>query len=131
MRKALIALTTAALALSGPALYAKERKTGEEKLTELLEGREAGEPVSCIPTYGNGNFQVIDGTALVYKSGKTLYVNRTAHPKSLDDSDVLVIDRFSGSQLCKLDQMKTVDRTSGFMTGIIFMEDFIPYTKKG
>jgi hypothetical protein len=131
MKKALIALTGAALAFTGPAVYAKEKKTGEEKLAEMIEGRVAGEPLSCIPTNGNNSLTVIDGTALVYKNGRTVYVNRTAHPKTLDSDDVLVIERFSGSTLCKLDQVRTVERTSGFMTGVVFMEDFVPYTKAG
>jgi len=131
MRKTLIAIATAtaALALTGTAVSAKEKETGEEKLAKLLEGREAGEPQSCIPTWRNSNLTVIDGTALVYKAGKTYYVNRTAHPESLDWTDVLVIDRFSGTQLCRLDQVKTIDRGSGFFTGVVFLEDFIPYTK--
>jgi hypothetical protein len=72
---------------------------------------------------------VIDNTAIVYKDGNTIWVNRTAHPESLDRSDILVINRFSGSQLCKLDQVTTIDQGSGFFTGVVFLQDFVPYKK--
>ena len=40
MKKAAIALLTATALLAGPAVQAKQRMTGEEKLAKLLEGRE-------------------------------------------------------------------------------------------
>ena len=49
MRKIAIALASTAALLAGPALSARERLTGEQELAKMLEGRVAGEPVSCIP----------------------------------------------------------------------------------
>jgi len=124
-----LGLATAALAmLAGPPVAAKEKKSGEEKLAELLEGRVAGEPQSCITSFHNDHVRVIDDTALVYGRGKTIYVNRTKHPESIDDDDVLVIKRY-GSQLCKLDNVTTVDRHHGMFTGVVFLDDFVPYTR--
>lgn len=129
MRKIITALAIGALALSGGAVVAKEKKSGEQELAELLEGRVAGEPMKCIPTRrSSDSMTIIDGTAIVYKDGRTIYVNRTAHPESLDWGDVLVINRFTGSELCKLDRVTTVDRGGGFFTGVVFLEDFVPYT---
>lgn len=128
MRKIISAIAIGALALSGGAAIAKEKKTGEEKLSEMLEGRVAGEPMRCIPTFRNNNLTVIDNTAIVYRDGRTIYVNRTAHPQTLDWNDVLVIHRFSSSELCRLDRVTTVDRGSGFFTGVVFLTDFVPYT---
>jgi hypothetical protein len=127
MRKTMIALATAAMALSGTALQAKE--SGEEKLAKILEGREAGEPVRCIDTRRANNLSIIDGTALVYRDGRKVYVNRTQHPENLDWNDVLVVNRMSGSRLCKLDNVTTMDRGGGFMTGVVFLTDFVPYEK--
>lgn len=129
MRKIISAIALGALALSGGAVVAKEKKTGEQELAELLEGRVAGEPMQCIPTFrSNDSLSIIDGTAIVYKDGRTVYVNRTAHPETLDWNDVLVINRFTGSQLCKLDRVTTVDRGAGFFSGVVFLTDFVPYT---
>ena len=41
-----------------------------------------------------------------------------------------MIERF-GSQLCSNDVMRTVDRTGGYVTGPLFLDDFVPYTKNG
>jgi hypothetical protein len=129
MRKIITAIAIGALALSGGAVIAKEKKTGEQELAELLEGRVAGEPMRCIPTMrSNNSMSIIDGTAIVYKDGRTIYVNRTANPETLDWNDVLVINRFSGSELCKLDRVTTVDRGGGFFSGVVFLDDFVPYT---
>lgn len=109
---------------------ATEMTKGEAKLAKMLEGREAGEPKRCITTFSSGNLQVIDGTALVYKQGKTLWVNRTRNPASLDDNDYLVIRKFgSSSQLCRLDNVTTHDRGSNFFSGVVFLTDFVPYRK--
>ena len=89
MRKIIAALALSALALCGAsAVEAKDKQTGEEKLAKLLDGRVAGDPKSCIYTGRSSDMQVIDNTAIVYKDGSTIWVNRTAHPESLDRSDI-------------------------------------------
>ena len=102
---------------------------GEKRLARLLEGRVAGEPVRCIRTFPNMPMQTIEKTAYVYGRGDTIYVQRTRNPGDIDESDALVTQRFNASELCKLDQMTTVDRVLGFFTGAVFFEDFVPYTR--
>lgn len=102
---------------------------GEKRLAKLLEGRVAGEPVRCIRTFPNLPMQTIEKTAYVYGRGDTIYVQRTANPADIDESDALVTRRFNASELCKLDQMTTIDRVLGFFTGAVFFEDFVPYTR--
>ena len=102
---------------------------GEQELAELLEGRVAGEPQRCIRMSASERMRVIDDTAYVYGRGRTIYVQRTRHPEQIDDNDTLVSRRFSASQLCKLDTMTTIDAHNGFFTGVVFFEDFIPYTR--
>lgn len=102
---------------------------GEAELAELLEGRVAGEPQSCIRSRLNDRMHVIDETAYVYGRGKTIYVQRTQHPDRIDRDDALVSRRFTGSQVCKQDIMTTVDPFNGFFTGVVFFDDFIPYTR--
>lgn len=125
---AMIAACAGMLAISPAA--AKDRKSGEEELAELLEGRVAGEPESCIRTFGTGNMKIIDKTALVYERGDTVWVNRTKNPESLDDDEYLVIRKYgNASQLCRLDNVTTRDRGGNFFAGVIFLEDFVPYRK--
>lgn len=102
---------------------------GEKRLAKLLEGRVAGKPVDCIRTMLNNRMQTIDGTAYVYGSGKTIYVQRTSNPEDIDDMDALVIRRFNASQLCRQEIITTIDPYNGIFTGAVFFEDFVPYTR--
>lgn len=109
---------------------AREDK-GEAKLAKMLDGRIAGEPVRCITTFRSNSPQIIDRVALVHDEGDTIYVARPDRPRSLDSQDILLIERFSTSQLCTSDHIRTIDRTGGFMTGLVHFKEFVPYTKAG
>ncbi|AKM11693.1 hypothetical protein AB433_09105 [Croceicoccus naphthovorans] len=116
----------AVVALSGCATstIGASAERGEARLAEMLAGRTAGEPQSCISAFADNRLTVIDETAVVYNAGDTIYVARPDN--SLDTQDVLVIER-TGGQLCKQDFVRTVDRTLGFTTGVVFLGDFVPY----
>ncbi len=126
-----IAVTLAALAgvalVTGPAV-ARERLSGDQKLAKLLEGRVAGTPKSCINTRVNQDSQVIDGTALVYGHGRTIWVNVPYNARDLDDNDALLTRQYS-SNLCRQDIVTTFDPHGGFYTGNVFLGDFVPYTR--
>lgn len=130
MKKLAAFLTGAALTLAGTAASAATvAQKGEERLARLLEGRTAGEPVGCITTMRSNGLKVIDEVGVVYDAGETIYVARPADPRMLRRSDVLVLDRFSPSRLCTNEPMRTVDRHGGYFTGVVFLEDFVPYKK--
>lgn len=133
MLKPVIAATAALALLAGPAVADEPQQggitLGEAKLAKILDGRVPGEPQRCIRTFGSRNLQQIDDTALVYKDGKTIWVNRTRTPSQIDDDDILVIERYDGSSLCRTDHITLVDRLSGFFSGVIFLDDFVPYRK--
>lgn len=132
MRNKLLALAAAALTVSGtmaaPAYAETVAEKGAAKLEKLLAGRVAGEPVNCISGWNSSKIQVIDETAIVYDAGSTIYVGRPTDPKSLRRTDTLVTER-TGSQMCANDTMRTVDRNGGFTTGVVFIENFVPYRK--
>ncbi len=127
MRILAIVLASAVLT-AAPAVAAREKLTGEQKLAKLLEGREAGRPVSCISQYHSVDTEIIDKTAIVYKSGSTIYVNRPRYPESLDDDDIMVTE-LHGNQLCNLDIVRLHDRTGFWYKGFAGLGDFVPYRK--
>ena len=133
MKRLAAVLAGAALALTGTAVSASTiAEKGEERLARLLEGRTAGEPVSCITTMrGSNKLRVIDEVGIVYDAGKTVYVARPTDPRMLSRTDTLVLDRFSPGRLCVSEPMRTVDRHGGYFTGVVFLQDFVPYTKQG
>ena len=129
MRKiiaSLLAPTLTIAALAAPAAAAP-RLSPDAELARLLEGRVAGKPSSCISLMGSPATQIVDRTALVYRSGRTLWVNHPrAGAESLRDDNILVT-RLYGSQLCRVDPVRLVDRTSGFQRGFVVLGDFVPY----
>ena len=105
-----------------------QQTKGEAKLAKLLEGRVAGEPVSCISAFPQLDLTMIDGTALVYERGNMLWVNVPSNADDIDDRYTLVT-RNPDSRLCKTDIVRMVDLQSGHERGTINLTDFIPYRK--
>jgi hypothetical protein len=128
MKTIAIALAATAALLAAPAVAGKPRLTGEEKLAKLLEGREAGEPVRCLPISASDNLKIIDKTALVYGRGKTIWVNRPTNARSLDDDDILLRKSYT-PQVCNLDIVQTLDRSSRMFSGTVGLSMFVPYRK--
>ncbi|WP_374531753.1 hypothetical protein [Novosphingobium sp.] len=128
MRKIVIALAATTTLLSGAAVEAKPKLTPEQQLAKMLEGREAGEPVSCISLQDTRDMTVLDKTAIVYRTGSVIWVNRPTNAEHLDSDDIMVTHP-TGSQFCKLDIVNTVDRSGHFTTGFITLGDFVPYRK--
>jgi hypothetical protein len=130
MKMFLATLLAGAALLAAPVANAqRHRATPEEKLAKLLDGRVAGKPVDCISLDRTGSSQIIDGTAIVYQLGSTLYVNRPrGGADQLDDNSILVTNTF-GSQLCSIDTVRLIDRNSYFPRGFVSLGEFVPYTK--
>ncbi len=126
-------MLAAAMLVAAPGVASasgKDREArGEAELAKILEGRVAGEAVRCIGTSDRRNLQIIDGTALVFGSGRTIYVNKPDGVRFLDQFDVPVFTLF-GSQLCKLDQVELRDRSSSIPGPRLTMGEFIPYHRE-
>ena len=75
MRALAIALAATALVAGGGAVSAKPKLTPEQRLEKLLDGRVAGKPTTCISMSDTRDMEIIDGVAVVYHAGSTLYVN--------------------------------------------------------
>ena len=121
-------LAVGAFGLAGAA-NAWPRLTGEEELAKTLKDRVAGKPVDCIYLPTIQSSRIIDRTAIVYDSGRTIYVNRPrGGAEQLNDSDVMVLNLHS-SQLCSIDIIHLLDQTSHFQTGFVNLGEFVPYTR--
>lgn len=128
MRMLIPAILAASVLAVSPAT-AKEKLAPEAQLAKLLEGRVAGEPRDCINLPRIDSSQIIDKTAIVYRDGSTLWVNRPrGGAESLDDDDVLVTKTI-GSQLCSIDTVQLHDRSSHFWRGFVSLGEFVPYRK--
>lgn len=136
---ALAAMLAPLLAFAAPAAAERQADQSQRaaaapsksarKLAQLLEGREPGAPVACIPTGRNLVVTAIDGTAYVYGRGDTIYLQRTTDPARIDSTDMLSVRRLIDHQLCRSDRATSIAPFSGVVTGVVFFEDFIPYTR--
>ncbi|MFZ1743304.1 MAG: hypothetical protein WAT93_10640 [Pontixanthobacter sp.] len=111
-----------------PSFAEDSNANGEAELAKLLEGRVAGDPVNCLSQAQRRNMEIVDDTAMVFRDGKTLYVNRTSSPQFLSDWDYPVFT-MHGSSLCKLDWVEMRSRGSNFPGPNLTLEQFVPYTK--
>ena len=129
MRTLIPAILAAAAMLPAPAAFAKDKRPPEQQLEKLLEGRVAGKPQDCINLATAGSSQVIDKTAIVYRVGDTLWVNRPrGGADQLGDDDILVT-KTSSSQLCSIDVVQLHDRMSHMYRGFVSLGEFVPYRR--
>jgi len=129
MRTLIPAILAAAATLAAPAAFAKDTRTPKQQLEKLLEGRVAGTPQDCINLAATNSSQVIDKTAIVYRVGNTLWVNRPrGGADQLGDDDILVT-KTTSSRLCSIDTVELHDRTSHMYSGFVSLGEFVPYRK--
>ena len=128
MRKLAIILATAAALTAGGALQAKERLSPEQELAKAIDGRVAGDPVSCIYMPSVRSTKIIQNTAIVYDAGQVVYVNEPDNAQSLDKDHILVSKRHS-SQLCSIDVVELRDSPNFFYEGFVSLNKFVPYRK--
>lgn len=129
MKKLLPLLAVAGGLILGAPAQAADRPDGETRLARMLEGRVAGDPVDCVDLRRVRSSRIIDHTAIVYDAGSVIYVQRpTAGVESLRDWDTMV-SRLFDSRLCSIDTVRMVDPHSGMLTGIVFLDEFVPYRR--
>lgn len=130
--KRVLAIAAVAAMCAAPATFAQNgtlHEKWEAKLTEMLVGfQPSGEKLGCITAFRSNRIRVIPYVGVVYDNGDTLYVARAVDPDMLRESSVPVFKRFS-SQLCRTDVLRTFDRYNPSFTGVLFLEDFVRYTR--
>lgn len=125
MRKFAAILLGTALA----AAPAAAERNPEAELARALEGRVAGEPVDCIDLHRVRSSRIIQDTAILWDAGSVVYVSRPeTGAEALNRWDSMVTRTPTG-RLCSIDTVTMVDAPSGFMTGIVFLGEFVPYRR--
>lgn len=106
-----------------------------DKQSKLLQkqigGKVAGEAVSCISDLHQADIIRVSDDLLLYKvSGRLVYQNRLRSPCPglASDRDIIVTEQF-GSQICRGDIIKLVDRLGGIPGPSCALGDFVPYRK--
>lgn len=100
-------------------------------LAKEIGGRTPGEPVSCISNIVQRNIIRVSDDMLLYRvSGRLVYQNklRAPCPGLARDDDVIISEQF-GSQQCRGDLLRLVDRVGGIPGPVCVLGDFVPYRK--
>jgi len=119
------------LALGALALPAAAQESGDEaELARLLEGRTAGEPVRCINARRARDVRVVNRTAIVYRVGDVLFVNRPRSGAEHLDRRYALVNERSSSMLCSSDALLVTDQFSGIQK-LVIPGDFVPYSRAG
>ena len=130
MRKSVFLIPMAIAAMIPASVATAQQTGGEAELQKMLAGRVAGAPVSCVGLRQLGSSEIIDGTAIVYRTnGSRLYINRPQSGASFLESDDILVTRTIGAQLCKSDAVDMIDRSSRGPKGFVILGDFIPYDR--
>ena len=123
-------LAAAALLVTSGAPAVAKPSNGAAELAKAIEGRVPGKPVDCIPLSATRTSKVIDGTAVIYNWGRTIYVNQPkVGAENLRQWNIMVTKPTS-SQFCRLDVVHMVDQTTHMQTGFISLGQFVPYTRR-
>lgn len=114
-----------------PEVEQRARQRTDLELKEALAGYTAGKPVDCIPSYRSVGLQIIDDETLLYRDGKTIYLQKTmGRCHGIANSGyTLVTKQYGSSQFCRGDINQTVDLRTGMNGGACVFGDFVPYTK--
>ncbi|CUS44082.1 MAG: hypothetical protein V4610_05185 [Pseudomonadota bacterium] len=98
-------------------------------LDKALAGRTPGTPVDCIDRNFASGPQIIDGSTLLYQSGRQVWRNDLeAQCPSLRPTSVLIIEAH-GSQMCRNDLFRATESGSAVPGPICRLGRFTPYEK--
>lgn len=125
-----VALASCTGAYNGP--YRDTR--GEAELAHQLAGKVQGPPVHCLPNYRTNDHQVIDRDTILYRDGRTVYVQNTngsCYPDGTGLGYTLVLRKFGTTDLCRGDIAQVINSSGGTFAGSCSFNDFIPYRSIG
>lgn len=103
----------------------------QKELTEALAGRTPGPPTNCVPNYRTNNMQVIDDYTILFRDGRTVYVqNPRGGCNGIGSGGYTLVTRpFGVNQMCSGDINRLVDLRTGMGGGSCVFSPFVPYTR--
>jgi hypothetical protein len=108
---------------------------GQEQYQRLIQGKVAGKPISCLPSYRANDTIVIDEQTVAFRvaGGSEVYiVHMLGGCTNLGRSDYVMLTKQVGpSGLCRGDIAQIVDPINRITVGSCTFGDFIPYTRAG
>jgi hypothetical protein len=106
----------------------------QQQYDQLLAGKAAGAPMSCLPSYRSNDMVTIDDNTIAFKDGSSrVYINHMQGGCSNLSAGpyALVTRSFGGAGLCRGDIAQVVDTLSHMTVGSCVFGDFVPYARAG
>jgi hypothetical protein len=104
--------------------------SAQRQYVNLMAGKVPGKAEKCLPTYRSSDMTVIDDDTILFRDGRTVYVNNPPGGcMNLHQSGRALVTRNFGPQLCRGDLATVVDNTSGITVGSCSLGDFVPYRR--
>ncbi len=137
MRSMSLLLMTGALAACTTAPPPGPRSAeAEAELQQLIAGRTAGQPMSCLPGYNSrsSNMTAIDDSTIAFSngSGGDVYVSNVTSGgcARLASGFYTLVTRTTGSRLCSGDIANVTDLRTGIIVGSCALGEFTPYRRQ-
>ena len=137
MRSMSLLLMTGALAACTTAGPPEQRSAkADAELQQLIAGRAAGQPISCLPGYNSRSSRMtaIDDNTIAFRSstGGDVYVSniRSGGCSGLSSGFYTLVTRTSGSSLCAGDIASVTDLQTGMLVGSCAIGEFTPYRRQ-
>lgn len=115
-----------------PAPVALDAKQ-QSRMAQLLGGKVAGTPQSCLPNWRTHNMVAVsDDTLIFQESPGRVWLQRPQNPCNLVSmGPYALVTRGTTGMLCRGDIGQVVDTLSGSSAGSCVMGDFVPYVRPG
>ncbi len=130
MRMILLAAAATSLVACETTNSPPEQRSAAAQATydKMLVGKTAGRPAKCLPLQRSNDMVVIDDDTILYRDGRTTYVNKPLGSCNLlSRGSYALVTRSQGSQLCRGDIGTVTDVSTGTTVGSCAMGDFVPY----
>ena len=132
MRTILTAAAAAGLAACSTATEPPVRTAEDQaRFLKLIEGRVAGAPISCLPSWNANDMRVIDDQTIVFgeRSNRVYVANLQSPCDNVGQPGYALVTRSPGSGMCSGDIATVVQTTSGITAGSCVIGTFTPYTR--
>lgn len=133
MRPVAFLLIAVASACATSAVSEPRTAKAELQLQKSLQGKVAGAPVKCLPSYRSNDMTIIDDNTMLFRDGsKRVYRNDPPGGCSpMGNAGYTLVFRPLSGQSCRGDIVRVVDLTSRMTAGSCTLGDFVLYQTPG
>ena len=129
----LVGLSTAMIAGCTTSPSASDTQVADAKIQQMVAGKVASAPMSCIPEYQSSTSSTVGSHAIAFDVNPALvYLSDTTGTgcEGLSDpTNSLIIKSRGPTGLCSGDQVQVRNLHTGIMVGACTLGDFVRYTR--